>query len=184
MFILAPHYTFIVARKQKNKVIVDGKVWKTQREVAEHYGVKPNVFNMRINRLGWSPEEALEITERESSARSAIKYKGKKFKSGREFADAFGLVYATFKGRRRRGWTLEQCINPELKVDKFNGRWNFKHKGKTYASLRDFASKHQLTYGNLVANLKRGWTLDECVDPSIRPKRQIVSGLTAGAVKG
>ena len=66
-----------MVRKQKNKVIVDGKVWKTQREVAEHYGVKPNVFNMRINRLGWSPEEALEITERESSARSAIKYKGK-----------------------------------------------------------------------------------------------------------
>ena len=161
-----------MARKSKNSFSVAGKVWATGREVAEHYGVKPNVFHMRINRLGWSVEEALGIKEREPKSRVPIEFKGKKYNSGKHFAEEFGLVYPTFKKRRRDGWTLDECLNPKLRKTKFNGRWNFIHNGRTYASLRDFASKHHLVYGNMVNNLKRGWSLDECLNPAMRPKRQ------------
>ena len=95
-----------MARKSKNSFTVAGKVWATGGEVAEHYAVKPNVFHMRINRLGWSVEEALGIKEREPKSRAPIEFKGK------------NIILANIS-QKNLGW----YIRPLRNADGMAGHW-------------------------------------------------------------
>lgn len=39
-----------------------------------------------------------------------VVYKGNTYPSGRKFCEELGLSYTTFKMRRSRGWTLDECV--------------------------------------------------------------------------
>lgn len=96
------------------EISVAGVTYPSRGAAAEHFGIDVTVFNIRISRLGWSPEQAAEIEPRMAFARHRIEVNGKQFKSLKSAAEHFGLDYKVVHSRvRRDGWTAAQALERE-----------------------------------------------------------------------
>lgn len=78
---------------------------------AEYFGIGVSVFNLRISRLQWTPEQAAEIEPRGKYARHKTKVAGKLFPSLKKAAEAHGIDYRLVWDRvYSKGWALEQAL--------------------------------------------------------------------------
>jgi hypothetical protein len=93
-------------------VEIDGEVFPSRQAAANFYGIDPAVFNIRMGRLGWSPEEAVGITKRDKYQNHEFEIEGKKFTSLKQAAEHFGVKYQLAHDRyNAKGWTIEQSLN-------------------------------------------------------------------------
>ena len=93
------------------KIKVGRLLFPSYASAAQHYGIDPRVFALRISRLKWSPEEAAEIKLREKGARHRIIVRGKKYQSLAAAAAAFGLDYkVVYRRFKLSNWTIEQSL--------------------------------------------------------------------------
>lgn len=94
-------------------ITVQGKRFGSRAQAAEHYGVDVSVFNLRINRLKWTPEEAAGLTEKTwKSKEVAVEVAGVKYPSIRQAAIALGKDFRKVYDRfSEKGWTFEQALD-------------------------------------------------------------------------
>ena len=99
-------------------ITVDGIDFKNHVSAANHFGVKPVTFSVRI-RKGWTPEQAAGLVEPESMPyKHPIMRKtnvnGVDFDSERQACDYIsertGLKKRTIKGRLERGWSPDEIL--------------------------------------------------------------------------
>jgi len=119
------------------QITVDGRIFPSFAQAAEHYGIDVTVFSLRIARLKWTPEEAAGLVERDWIGKSKeFSINDIKFSSINQAAIHFGkgvkLVYA----RLKRGWTPRQALDLDSPPEtvKFTGK-EIQAFGKTYWSL-------------------------------------------------
>lgn len=85
---------------------------------ADHFGIDVTVFNLRLGRLGWTPEQAAEIEPRGRYARRRMVVGGTAYRSLKAAAEAHGLDYKRVADRViGKGWTVEQALEVDAPPD-------------------------------------------------------------------
>ena len=89
-----------------------GRVFNSQKQIANHYKIKRATFGYRLNKAGWSLEEALGLDERTDTVNKVI-IRGKECASKLAAARHYKIDKMVFNGRLDRQWSLEEAL--ELK---------------------------------------------------------------------
>jgi transcriptional regulator with XRE-family HTH domain len=101
----------------QRELIVQGKVFSSVKQAAEEFKIP--IANVRARlALGWTAEEALELTERIKERKprdydKKILCEGREFPSIGKFAEAYRLPYKLVYKRLRLGWSPEQAVELE-----------------------------------------------------------------------
>lgn len=94
-------------------IVVAGIAFPSQAAAAAYHGVEVGVFNLRLGRLGWTPEEAAGLA-RPKFARRTVEVAGRTFPSLKAASAHFGLRYKSVYARVTRfGWSIEQALGIE-----------------------------------------------------------------------
>lgn len=120
---------------------LDGKVYKTQKAVAEAYGISPQILNNRINKQKMTLEQAVSTPIKKPSERHA------------RSTSIQGTSYTSFKSaceeKNENPGTIRSRIASGIKQDDaFNGvtRRTFDYKNKMYASRKKCIEELGLDY--------------------------------------
>jgi len=151
-----------------NEVTVRGKKFKSCAHAARKYGVDIKKFRLRLWH-GWSPEEALEIEEREKPftdpQAKQVTVQGKTFRSIKKATEHYGLRYHSVWQRMKvSGWTLEEALFVEPRETNYQPPRQI----AGYASMGEAARAHGIKQQTLSRRLKAGWAVEEAL--SIAPK--------------
>jgi hypothetical protein len=94
-----------------DRIIVGGMTFPSRGAAAEYFGIDPTVFNIRLGRLKWTPEQAAEIEPRGKYSRNKLQVAGTKYASIKQATEELGLDYKLVWGRiKTNGWTVEQAL--------------------------------------------------------------------------
>ena len=98
-------------RKPK-QITIDGIPFPSNQAAAIFHDIDPKVFDLRINRLGWSSEEAAETSKRRKHQRYRVEVRGQKFRNLKKAAEHFGMDHALVRSRYvTNGWTIEESLD-------------------------------------------------------------------------
>ena len=86
-----------------------GRIFNSQAEIAKHYKIDPSTFAYRLNKAGWSLEEAVGLKQRAALGNKAI-VAGTTFNSYTAAAQHYQIDLMTFYSRIERGWSLEEAL--------------------------------------------------------------------------
>ena len=132
---------------------------------AAHFGIDVTVFNLRLGRLGWTPEQAAEIEPRGRYARRKVVVGGRSYASLKAAAEARGLDYKRVASRvTGKGWTVEQALEivaPPATVI-YRGK-PLAFGGKSYSSIAKAARAHGIDPDALSDRLRKGDTSEEAI---------------------
>lgn len=94
-------------------------ITKTIKQWSDISGVPMTVINARIDKFGWSPEDAVSIPVRDMKARIAdIEVNGKNMNLS-EVAKETGISLSTLSNRIHKcGWSLEKAISTPIRKRK------------------------------------------------------------------
>jgi GIY-YIG catalytic domain len=140
-------------------ITVQGKRFGSRAQAAEHYGVDVAVFNLRVARLKWTPEEAAGLTEKTWKGKEVgVEVAGVKYPSIRQAAIALGKDFRKVYDRfSEKGWTLEQALNlaPPPDTVKVVGL-QLTAFGVTFKSISKAAEAHGINPESLRRRMARG----------------------------
>ena len=92
------------------QLFVNGKTYPTLTSAANAHGLDPRMVNLRVQRLGWSVERALEI-DHSIKEEKQVFVGGVRYSSLKRAAAILGQQYKTVHARvTRYGWTPEQAL--------------------------------------------------------------------------
>ncbi len=106
------------------RITVGGMMFPSRGSAAGYFGIEETVFNIRISRLGWTPEQAAEVEPRGKYSRNRVTVSGKAYPSMKQAAEAHGLSYQLVWDRfKAKGWTIEQALGiaPAPDTTKYQG---------------------------------------------------------------
>ena len=94
-----------------------GNKYSSIHEMALHYGINKDIYVERI-RHNWSVKKALTTPIRKKAKNSdsgeiVEDHLGNKYRSKEEMCNAYNILYATFRGRIDRGWSLKDALTTE-----------------------------------------------------------------------
>lgn len=145
-------------------ITVDGLNFMSRAQAAEYFGIDVGVFNLRLNRLGWTPEQAAELDVVEWSGKSqSITLNGVQYPSVSSACKALGQNYKRVISRiNDRGWSVEQAfdLSPPPKTAVYSGR-ELTIKGKTYPSIKSASEALGFNPESFRKSLVSGKTPDE-----------------------
>ena len=132
-------------------ITVDGKQFESRGLAAEFYGVPVGAFNLRIERLGWSPEEAAGLVKRDKWQNHEIEFSHDgidyQFNSLKQAAEFFDIDWKLAHDRNSKtNWTIKEVLElVPLPLDKTKyGGLKVVFEDVTYDSIAQFAEAHQL----------------------------------------
>jgi len=96
-------------------ITVDGKTFASRAQAAEFYGIDPTVFNLRLERLKWTPEEAAGLIEKTWKGKSiSVVVQGVQYPSFNAACNSLGLDEKMTKAARHlwktKGASIEEAI--------------------------------------------------------------------------
>lgn len=157
-------------------ITISGKRFGSRGQAAEHYGVDLSVFNLRISRLKWTPEQAAGIEERTwKSKEIEVVVNGTPYPSIRKAAIALGKNFRKVYDRHsEKGWTLEQSLDlaPPPDTIKSSGL-ELAAFGITYKSIAAAAKAHGINPESLRRRLIQGASPEEAITISQLRKRTV-----------
>jgi hypothetical protein len=169
------------------EIVIGDAVFPSYAAAAEAYGVDPAVFSMRLTRLGWSPEEAAGLVEKNWEGKEKpVSLNGTEYPSLSSAARAHGVDYKLLHNRvHARGWTLEQAagLSPAPDSHKFSGE-PVEVQGKRYKSIGEAARALGVNVESFRKRIRGGMTPDEafCRARAIG-KSGVVQSLDEGATE-
>lgn len=160
------------------RITIGGMMFPSRGAAAEYFGIDPTVFNIRIGRLKWTPEQAAEIEPREKYARNKIESAGVRYASMREAAAAHGLDYQLVWSRiKSNGWTVEQALDIAPPPDTARSRGvEVTAFGLAHQSLTACAEHHGVSRDSIRNKMKNGSTLEEAISLILANKKKYRKG--------
>jgi hypothetical protein len=139
-------------------ITVNGQVFQSHSQAAEHFGIDPTVFSQRVTRLKWTPEEATGITPRHWEGKAKlVSVGGKTFSSIRDAASAHSKPFKQVYDRLSNNWTLEQALGVTDPPDttKYQGK-NLVIDSVIYPSIAKAAAAYNVDSEALRKRLVKG----------------------------
>ena len=144
------------------EVTVGGKKYYSINQAAEAHGKKNSTVYMRINKYGWSTEEAFCRKVIKYRARPTKDHLGNKFSSTTEMCNYYGITVGCYYSRIRKGWTLKKT----LLTDKIGNNGTYlgevtDHMGNKFHSINKMLEYHHISWHKFHAWTEKGCTLEE-----------------------
>ncbi|AID50209.1 hypothetical protein P4U03_30080 [Bacillus mycoides] len=134
-------------------------------EVAAKHGVSRKLLEHRIRNLGWDKDFAMTESPRKASEWSKVK----------EIALKNNIGRTTFKGRRKRGWSLIDSITkPPLSREETLKRANECNRVLTDEQIQK-AKENGLRYSTVYDRIKKlKWNIEEALTtPALSTKERM-----------
>ena len=175
-----------ILEPKKYKYYIEGNGFNSKPDMCKYYGINYSTYRRRIKK-GFSTEEALGIVKVADKRHVVIKDKqnlkasevdlvinGKWFKSISELAREYDMKEVTLRNRiLRQRLSPEEAVNrPIEKKEKFN----FSINGIEYESIPKLAKAFNLEPYIVYQRIKKGFTVEEAVQKSIKGKNIEVAG--------
>ena len=144
------------------KIIYQGKEYKSRSELAISYGIKPSTFFARLG-YNWSIEEALGIVPRHRHRKGRpIEFAGKQYPSRKELAISYGIKPLIFFSRMRNNWSIEEALGIVPRHRHRKGH-PIEFAGKQYPSRKELAISYGIKPSVFFARLGRNWSIEEAL---------------------
>ena len=130
-----------------------GKEYRSERAMLKDYGIGRTNYTTRIKN-GWSMEKALTTPSEYDSDTKVKDHLGQEYNTKIEMCKVYGIEYATYFRRKRKGMSTEEALTrPVKKRSKVENATD--HLGKTYSSKRAMAKAYGIphtTYNKRIEN--------------------------------
>lgn len=95
----------------KNITDHEGNHYRTIKDMCEHYGIKPYVYQQR-RRAGWSMREALTkpVATYVRTTKGVRDHLGNFYPTVKAMCKAYNIAEATYHRRRRQGASMEEAL--------------------------------------------------------------------------
>lgn len=142
-----------------------GKEFKTEKEMAQHWGVSLEVYKGR-RRSGWSLEKSLTTPTR--SVREPVKYrdfKGRVFSSAKSMAKEYKVSSTTLLRMLDGGKSTEEVTHflSQRVVRRRRGVTCSDHLGSSFPTKSEMLAHWGISKSTFDGRLRRGWTLEEAL---------------------
>lgn len=149
----------------------------------------------KLLKKGMSLDEAVSTLE-ELKHKREIEYNGVVYKSLSAMARAHKMKPSLVGSRLRRGFSLEDALDPDFSINKSKVGTKVVLEGDKYNSISSLAKDMFIDSSLVVVRLRRGFSLEQAVDPDFglkydkRRKDTSVeayasrSGLSASTIRG
>lgn len=175
-----------IIEPKKYKYYIEGNGFNSKPEMCKHYGINYSTYRKRVEK-GFSTEEALgivKVADKRHVVRKAKKnlkasevdlvIDGKTFKSISELAREYNMKEITLRNRilKQRLSPKEAVNRPIEKKDKIKLNIN----GIEYESIPQLAKAFNLEPYIVYQRIKKGFTVEEAVQKSMKGKNIEVEG--------
>ena len=152
------------------EIELEGVMYQSLKDATKAYRLTYKKISLRLNRYGWTLEEAFEliVMERPTGAPKNIDFRGIKYESYVDLARSYGISKWNFYSRYRKGWTLEQALALEIRPrPRPPNAITMIYKGKKYETLKELALDFGVSYKLLSARLNKGWSHQKAINSKI-----------------
>jgi hypothetical protein len=156
------------------EVVVGEEVFPSLFAACKRYSVDKRIVDLRINRMGWSLDEAFGLVERSTNA---FVVDGVEYKSVLAACRHYQLNSKLVDSRLTLNWTVEQAFNlvaPPLTQKRCPGpgkKRDIEYDGTTYGSIGELANAFGIKSSTLAYRLRMKWTLAEALGKALPPER-------------
>ena len=159
-------FGFVKRKNSKYKdIILEGVYYESIKEACRWYLLDYDNVKNRLNRLGWTLEEAFELVERDKENKGTSKpitIKDKTFKSFKEACRYYKLNSSIVSGRLKTGWSIEEAFGLVIKKD--GGYKPVTVDGKTFRSVGEASRYYNVDYDKARKRINSGWTNEEAFE--------------------
>lgn len=136
-----------------------GNTFSTIKEMCEHYGVKMQVFYARKSR-GWETKECLEGKKKKKvkKKKQIVDHKGNTFATKNAMYERYDVKRQEFYNRKKRGWTLEECLEGKTHTNDTIEYNKVKFKDKY-----DFCRYYGINLYDFIEKKNSGCTLEQII---------------------
>lgn len=156
-----------IISKQRQYEGLDGKVFPSLIEMAEHYNL-PYSAVLRAHAT-LSHEEFLNYLrhpEQGFGPFCVTDHKGQQFKTTEDMVKHYGITRTAYNQRLRKlKWSLEKTLTTPVRERR---QVIEDHKGNTYKTIDELAETYGITKGVYWARLKLGWSLEKTLTTPIQ----------------
>lgn len=141
-------------------IIIKGKEYPSISECARQHNIDPKLLVSRIRCYGKNSNRLFKPV---LPAKHSITYKGRKFETLKEFAEAFNLKPTTVHNRWERGIRdpelLKKSVNQSVKenINKFNQKYahSVTYHGHAFPTLKAMAHYYDVPYFRLTSRIAK-----------------------------
>ena len=177
-------------------VTILGERYPSIAAAARAHGLTRGIVQNRISQ-GWTLSDAVTVPAHEAPRSIPVEYRGRRFKSLTAATEALGVDRSSLMRLRKAGMSVERVLDELLareearavllgRREEFRARmrkqgyfWRgwLEVRGVKYGTVAELAHAFGIVPGTLRSRLQHGWTIEEAVGLSRRPKtvRTIVS---------
>jgi hypothetical protein len=153
-----------------SSIEVDGELFPSQQAAADYYGVEAYNFNQRINKLGWTPEEAAGLSPDKQYGQEIV-VRGNKFDSIRSACNHYQIKYGTVWQRLKLGWSIEAAFGFETApLKKVHNAKVLNSSIGMFTSIAEASSETGIGHSTISQRLRLGWSVDEALEVVPRSK--------------
>lgn len=154
-----------------SKAIAVGNLrFPSRNAAATHYGIDAGLFNIRLKKLGWTPEQAAELQPPPKKPRRRIAINGESFPNLAAAARARGLDYGTVHARlTAHGWTIGQALGLEPPPSTVRSAGvRIEVGGKSYPSMNAAARAFKINPESLRRRIQAGMATEDAIRDAVQ----------------
>ena len=132
-----------------------GIVYKSNKEMCGHYGIRPCTFTGRM-KAGWQLKDSLTRSVAERGCRDHL---GRFYESNKKMCERYGIHAATFRSRIKHGADLKKALTDPVRIKDCSD-----HLGNRYSSRKEMCAHYGVNVQTYVYRVKNGWSQEEALD--------------------
>jgi hypothetical protein len=151
---------------RSRSIEINNKYFDTLTDACNYYGLKLPTVAGRLNRYGWSIEQAFEIDVAPKTVREIkIKINKQNFQRASDAARHYGIKPYVLTKRLRKGWSIEEALELKKRPPrKSHNSTPVVVHGKQYQSIKEASLVCKIHYDRVRDRMHRGWTLEEALE--------------------
>lgn len=152
-----------------------GNKYSSISKMAKAWGLSGSTYTHRVDKQGWSVEEALTTPSIKSRDRY-VDHLGNKFNSRAEMCEFHHVNLSTFDSRRARGWSIERALLPENQGEGQPVCQD--HLGNTFSSQNELCRHYNIKVNAFKRRITQGWSLEDALTkPVVSTTQKVVDPL-------
>ena len=140
-------------------ITIDGIYFETLLKACEYYNIKYKTVLARLNKLGWSIEEAFELVYRDNRCENII-LDGIEYKSISDAAKKYGLKCNLINERIRHGWSIEEAFELVDISHRLHNNDGIIIDGIYFETFLKACEHYNMNSGTVYGRIKKGWDIN------------------------